>query len=211
MTYLTPAYTATWKGTQTSFLLHFDKNVREYKMVTPEKLHFHDYQLASFFKNAINGAPNLAIIKDSYQTSRLATGRKAKIKYQQLLDLLKEQAHAYDSGKKQLAKSTLFGNLSVKFHTLDNDEEDMGALDFGVKEKDEWNVDTPISTVMAHQHSTSYDNKKPYGNKSKSDGSQKVFMNGETWRSLGPNDQRAWNSLTNDAKKKISDYMLQRT
>jgi len=214
--YITSADIANWKGTQLSFLHHLEKQIRDYRTVTPVAEQFTNDQLRRFLEQSIHGADNLAIIKNTFTTTRLASGKKVRIRYEQLLDMLKEQATVYDDGHKKGGDSKRYENRSAKFHEFDDmdSDGDTGSLD---DSGDEWNVDTDIDTILAYQMNSYQPNKKkPFSknssssNQSNSSGPRKAWMNGETWRKLNANDQRAWDSLSDTAKKEIHDYLTKR-
>ena len=122
--------------------------------------------------------------------------------------MLYSKAAIYDAekGRKSNAKSQ-----SVNLHEFNLDDKDVGydGTDVFILEMD---VDNVLDVMM---HSTGNGSKyqnKPSANQStspyhKRSGPRKVFMNFKTWKSLTPTDQKGWDAIYEDGKRKVSNYL----
>lgn len=193
-----------WRGTQASMLHHYKEQVRLYEEIAPKSEHYIDVQLNRFLSNAVIGIENLRQVKSLYEDQQRAAGKPIDLTFSKYVELLLVQAKIYDNAR-GLSGSTK--NRRVNVHDFDGDYE-------YVDEYEEWTPETDVEEVMeVMMHGTNF------GSASRNDsskalhkpaGPRKVFMNFNTWKSLSQSDQKAWDSLSEDGKKKLSEYWIAR-
>ena len=200
-----------WRGTQTNMILHYKEQVRLYEELAPKSEHYTDVQLNRFLNQAVMGVENLAQVKSLYENQQLAAGNSTELSFNKYVELLMVQCGIYDASK---GKKVAAQNRKVNVHVFDDVEED-APQDFD----EDFDPETDVEDILeAMQHNASYGTnsknngtngnyKSPYN---KSSGPRKVFMNINTWRELSPSDQKGWDAISEEGKKKVSEYWINR-
>jgi hypothetical protein len=157
------------------------------------------------------GVENLAQVKSLYENQQLAAGNSTELSFNKYVELLLVQCGIYDASK---GKKVVAQNRKVNMHVFD-DKDDDAPQDFD----EDFDPETDVEDILeAMQHNASYGTnsknngtngnyKSPYN---KSSGPRKVFMNLNTWKELTPGDQKGWDTISEDGKKKVSEYWINR-
>lgn len=165
----------TWNGTTTSFVLHWEEQVRLYDRYSDVQSRFGSVMKTTLLQNAVNGITDLRQVKLNADQMLQATGHPTS--YQHYRDLLLNACARYDvelqtRGRRSHRPISNHSNTRTVYVT-DVDYDDSYPPTFG--------FDTPLDVVTAYR----------------------TRMTGAQWHKLDPESQRIWDSLSDAAKEVI--------
>jgi hypothetical protein len=187
-----------WRGSQESFLLNFKENARLHNEINPQDK-YSDPQLIRFLNACVAQTSNLATVLENHRTSLRAAGKGTdSLTFDEYVGLLQLQAQVYDSGRVNTTNPRVKRSVNMAQYTFD-DGDDLQDDGYEVNSHD---FDTPIDDILAMSHEvyTMQSNNRP----------RKVMMNKETWTSLSPQAQVAWDTISDKDKSIILGYVAKR-
>ena len=191
-----------WRGGQQSFLLHFADQLRMCDVISSDN--YSEGQRINFLHAAVSGVPNLETVLTLRNTAKKAAGVQQTDTFEEYLAALLDQAQVHDSAN--TASRGPRTHRQVNTHQLvfdDTDSEDIPqereTYSHNVDSDHilEYDQDTDIDVILCN----SMDTRQP-GRTNR----RHARMNLPTWKSLTPEDQTAWDAVTDDGKTKILNY-----
>lgn len=166
----------TWNGTTTSFVLHWEEQVRLYERYVDSHSHFSPEMKRTLLQNAVNGIGDLRQVKLNADQLLQANGYRAS--YDDYRDLLLNACARYDADwhvrGQQRTPTSAPSNTSTRRTVYSTD---VGYNDHLV----DFGFDTPVSVISAFR----------------------TRMSGSQWHNLDSASQRIWDSLSDSAKETI--------
>jgi len=190
----TRLHTSGWRGTQESYLTAFGERARLHNEIAPPDSQLSDGVLVSMLNVAVAGTPNLANVLTLYRTAQSAAGHPMSITFEEFSRLLQHSAQTYDGGVTSTGGNP--SRRSVNTHEHYNHD---GFFDDYFEE--ETNLD-----CNAHDS-----NRRPFRPRNGNRKPNRVRMDLSTWKSLDQEDQKAWDSISEDGKGKVLDYQKRKT
>lgn len=133
-----------WRGTTSSFILHWIEQVRLYESTAAKNEHFLDGQKRTILENLVSSHNRLRTIKTQADQVKALNG--SVLTYAQYNTLLQSSANIYDAS---LSGSNKKYTRSVYMsEQLDNTEQD----DLHNNEDTQYDIDSPIDMIQANVH-----------------------------------------------------------
>ena len=164
----------TWNGTTTSFVLHWEEQVRLYERYTKTHSHFSPEMKRTLLQNAVNGIPDLRQVK--LNADQLLQANGYQVSFADYRNLLLNACARYDAEWHPRAQRTPTSNRRTVYAT----HVDPHASD-DIDPPPDFGFDTPVSVVSAFR----------------------TRMSGSQWHKLDEESQRIWDSLPDSAKEII--------
>jgi hypothetical protein len=177
--------TKDWKGTALDFILAFDAMMEEYnKTQARTELHINKFQRRQYLQNAVHGVKGLQGVLDR-ESDRITMG-EPPFNYEQYFSALKSVATRLDD------KRSKEGKRFANWHDFGDDTPDPPKASINRTEIDR--LEYAINEVRRKKNPSDY----------------AAQMNRETWKSLSPETQVAWDTLSKEDKAKILTYSKDR-
>jgi hypothetical protein len=171
---------ASWRGTDTAYLNHWNKqmcNLVEYSPTTPMT---DDFKL-TLLKNAVQDAPDLASVESAYDvTTWLGSGTPEAIDYNGYMEILLSAAQNNDA---KISPTTRSQNRRANAHSSFPSES---------CDEEQYNIDTSVDTIWVNAHNTVLAH---YSNGTR--------MSDDAWSKLPQDSRNIWMSLPIDDRKLI--------
>jgi hypothetical protein len=131
-----------WRGTDTVYLNHWNKQMRKLMEYSPTTPMTDDFKL-TLLKNAVQDASHLASVESAYDvTTRLGSGAPGAINYNGYMEVLLSAAQNHNAKILPTTQSqNRRANAHSSFPTESYDEE-------------QYNIDTSIDTIWVNAHNT---------------------------------------------------------
>ena len=171
-----------WKGTTHAYILHWLHQADQYDEKADDSLPA-THKLA-YLQHAVAPNPELAAIKTTSLTAAKLTGKK--LDFNDYVDLLKNAALQYDvTVNKTSPQDKRRPRRQVYSHDISWDDEPPDAFHDDFQDAQEYDIDTPLFEI---NYQKSF---------------QHPRLSRDTWYSLTPADQAAWDTLSDSAKSAI--------
>ena len=135
-----------WRGTTSSFILHWIEQVRLYESTAPKNEHVSDGQKRTMLENVVSSHTELRMIKT--QADQLKALNGSVLTYAQYNTLLQSSASTYDA--------SLSG--SAKKHTrsvyMSKQSDNIDQADLHNNEDTTYDIDSPIEMIQANLNHT---------------------------------------------------------
>ena len=183
-----------WKGKVADFVLHWKETARKYDEAALEP--YTPAQKVQFLNACVAGFEPLAGVLNIRNTAASAAGITTRIGFDEYVEALLVQAETYDGGNTSSRNPRVSRQVNMTELIFDDDDtpEPVSHYDASVHD-----MDTPVDLLMA--------NVNEQGNRY---GPRKVLMNKQTWVSLSKDDQEKWDTMSDDGKSKILEYVKDR-
>ena len=190
-----------WRGTQTSYVLHFKEQARQYNDMSPDE--YTDGQLITFLNASVSGTPNLSQVLTLHRTAQRAAGLPPTLTFADYVSLLLEQTQVHDGANITTTNPRVKRQVNMTETEYGEDEYEYEAFqvhshDMQVQVHD---MDTPIHELQVNQMDTS--NRRPPRSRAQRPRTQEVYMTAIAWKALSKEDQTAWDTVSSDGKKTI--------
>ena len=169
-----------WRGSTTTFILHWQDQVRLYERQVELSDHFSDGQKRIMLENAVYPIAELRQVKINADLEKTRT--KRDLTYSEYVSLLLSAAAAYDNQ---------FKTKRERRQVLNHEWED--AYDDASPNNDPYDIDAPVSIIQANAHDRRI---KP----SPKPNSQRVRMPRDRWFHLSDKDRQVWDQLDEKSK-----------
>jgi hypothetical protein len=195
-TYITSTRLATssWRGTYSAFLSHFLEQLRLYDEVAREP--YTEQQKIQFLNTSMIGVAKLEDCLMNLTSARKASGNTTLLNLEEYVQNIQNICTVHDNGQRMTARGPI---RSSNTHQFEHGTSDMTEY---AHEMNIHDFDTPIETFLdvnkANRRSVPVS--KP----------RKVFLSRETWIRLSKQDQVAWDTVSEDGKNIILDYVTER-
>jgi len=191
-----------WKGTYKSYILNWREQTRELAEITTVNLKFNGEQLCTFLNLAMTGVPELNMVKRNIdmttKAAATATGTPIPdLDFDHYVEELVNVSTTIDLGRTQAA-----GNRPRRFvgvHDIVFDGEE--TLPQDTYEIQAHDIDTDIDQLEAHMAGQSAQNTRVQPPTSR------PRLDRKTWMSLTIPDRKAWDTVSDDGKRKIIAYV----
>lgn len=207
-----------WRGSQKSFITGFVEKMRLHNKSVEKDEEFTDKQSVNFLNQAVQGVSNLEHVLLNWRTASRAACNNAKIKFRDIsLDeyvaQLCSHAEIYDNGRapkpRQANRHQLVFDddnddvLQANTHESSHDDgtgyDDIDQL----LEVNNTNIgSSPFQSNAGRTSGGSTTGKSSYGRS----GPRRVMMNKDTWDKLSPEEQKAWDTISERGKAAILGY-----
>jgi hypothetical protein len=175
-----------WKGTALDFIIAFDAMMDEYnKCQEHPELHINSFQKRQYLQNAVTGVRGLQDVLDR-ESDRITMGEPA-FNYEQYMSTLKSVATRLDDKRRKEGKR--FAN----WHSLEDNLPNSSQID--VNQAEVKRLEYAINEARQKRDSSDY----------------AAQMNRETWKSLSPETQAVWDTISKEEKAKILTYSKDRS
>ena len=165
-----------WSGDTTSFVLHWEEQVRMYHKYVDVPSQLSPELLRTLLENAVNGITDLRQVK--LNADQMLQARGTRMTYENYRDLLLNACARYDAEWHPRRPRAPRGPAASRRTTVYTTDIDYDGND---EEIHEFSFDTPVSVVSAYR----------------------TRMTGAQWHKLDPASQRIWDSLSDTAKEVI--------
>ena len=192
--------TIEWRNTHESFVLHWKEQLRQYNELSDEP--YTDDQGTRFLNQAVSGVPHLDQVFNMNNQARKAAGITTKIRFDEFVELLIDQAQVYDQAQKRKKNPSVERQVNLHETFIFDDTEDSPSYELEAFVHD---MDTPAELILNQAE------RGPTRLPTTSSGPRKVMMNAETWRSLEKKDQVSWDQISEKGKSTILNYAKQRS
>ena len=173
---------STWNGTTEDFVLHWLEQVRLYTQLVPEAdMHLHESMQRTLLENAVSKHPELASVKNTARIMGLESGKT--LTFEQYIALL--QAKATESDRSNRAP----GTRRATRRTV-NEHSTTVPFDINTSIAD---IDAISSTSVDDSGPTTLDVFR----------AQRVSLPKDIWHSLSLDEQRTWDTFSDDTKRKL--------
>ena len=184
-----------WRGTAHSFILHWCDRVRAYEDMISTSDHFSDHVKMTMLQNTVTGVSELHQVK--VQSSHDVAHGGQPLTFEKYKTLLLSAASVYDSQKGLARPKTVH---RVQFTEQDDAAPSDSLLSMQTHvtmppDDDVHDIDTDFNTLGIHV--TKRLNCQP---------SFQPSMSKEKWEALSPDEQKAWDTLSDKAKATILGY-----
>jgi hypothetical protein len=195
-TYITSTRLATssWRGTYSAFLSHFLEQLRLYDEVAREP--YTEQQKIQFLNTSMIGVAKLEDCLTNLTSARKASGNTTFLKLEEYVQNIQTICTVHDNGQRMTARGPI---RSSNTHQFEHDT--IGMTEY-THEDEAHDIDTSIETFLDVNKANRRSNpvSKP----------RKVFLSRETWNKLSKQDQLAWDTVSEDGKNTILDYVTER-
>lgn len=187
----------TWKGKQEAYIGHMKEQFRQIAEMDPENK-FTDQQQIRLMSQAVQGVPNLEQVLNTLKITNKTnidptTGQPKKITFADYVAVLTQYAQTHDAANIRTTNPRF--RRSVNQHDI---EFEYNEHQFEAEVHD---IDTDVTVLMAYKSEA---NRRP-------NGPRRVLMSKETWVSLNLEDRKAWDTISDDGKRKILAYSESKT
>jgi len=174
-----------WKGPALEFIIAFDNMMDEYnKCQVRKELQINSFQKRQYLQNAVTGVKGLQDVLDR-ESDRITMGGTA-FNYEQYLSALKSIATRLDDKKKT------DGKRLVNWTEVEDSVDETPKAEVNHTELER--LEYAINEVRRKRDSSDY----------------AAQMNRETWKSLSPETQAAWDTFSKEEKANILTYSKDR-
>jgi hypothetical protein len=169
-----------WRGTDTAYLNHWNKQMRKLVEYSPTTPMTDDFKL-TLLKNAVQDASHLASVESAYDvTTRLSSSTPGAIDYNGYMEVLLSATQNHDAKISLTTRSqNRRANAHSSFPTESYDEE-------------QYDIDTSIDTIWVNAHNTVLAH---YSNGTR--------VSDDAWSKLPQDSRNIWTSLPIDDRKLI--------
>jgi hypothetical protein len=169
-----------WRGTDTAYLNHWNKQMRKLVEYSPTTPMTDDFKL-TLLKNAVQDASHLASVESAYDvTTRLSSSTPGAIDYNGYMEVLLSATQNHDAKILLTTRSqNRRANAHSSFPTESYDEE-------------QYDIDTSIDTIWVNAHNTVLAH---YSNGTR--------VSDDAWSKLPQDSRNIWMSLPIDDRKLI--------
>ena len=198
LTYLTTARLGdgNWKGSTTSFILHWVDKVRSYEMdASGAADRLSAQQKLTMLQNAVAPIDDLRIIKTTADTIK-ASGMQSndETPFETYLSLLQSAAQTYDS--EQANRGGTARRRQVMSHDVFIDDADDEVI---------YDIDTPLQVFQANTRPTRRPMRNPNGTSNQR--TDRPRLRHDQWKDLGKSARETWDTLDDDDKRVILRYV----
>ena len=200
-----------WARTQGEFITFCEDRIIKFNEMCPDS----KMQGVRMLQNLIANVPNLANVLILYRQTKASAGLPDTITLHQFVALLSQQAQVYDNGRIRSGRNHCLKAANHEFHC------EVNAHD--VDEDEEWDPEEWFEANVMNQRDPKTGRYLGNKNGNKSTGFKKTqnykrqanqmqgnqsraFMNHETWNALEDSDKKAWDQLSDPAKRKITEH-----
>ncbi len=178
--YITSArkHTASWRGSDTNYLLHWKEQMRQYAEIAPQD--FTDNQKNDFLQACIAGTPHLSGILQQNTTAARAAGIIREFTFEEYFNMVLEHAAVKDSSNNLESNPRSRKSLNVNMMECVFEDGQVCYEPFEMEvnghrttDSEEWDMDTPITRLEVHQTDTA--NAPPFTQP------QRIWMDDNTW------------------------------
>jgi hypothetical protein len=169
-----------WRGTDTAYLNHWNKQMRKLVEYSPTTPMTDDFKL-TLLKNAVQDAPHPASVESAYDvTTRLGSGAPGAIDNNGYMEVLLSAAQNHDANVSPTTRSqNRCGNAHSSFPSESYDEE-------------QYDIDTSVDTIWVNAQNTVLAH---YSNG--------MRVSDDVWSKLPQDSRNVWMSLPIDDRKLI--------
>ena len=214
--------TASWRGTISSYLLHFKEQIRLYEETSDQP--YTDMQKIQFMQNALAGTTELNCVCRQNSAAARAAGIKKPITFEEYFQMLLEVANVLDAGRTFQHNPRRKQNVNVMEIILDDDEEDdqYATLESNVHshQDEQWDQDTTLEQLEMYlterpaRNDNRSNNSRPRNDRPPSNRPdrppsnrpERVFMDNPTWAKITPEDRKSWLRVSEQGKLAILEY-----
>jgi hypothetical protein len=169
-----------WRGTDTAYLDHWNKQMRKLVEYSPTTPMTDDFKL-TLLKNAVQDAPHLASVESAYDvTTWLGSGAPGAIDYNGYMEVLLSATQNHDA---KILPTTRSQNRSANAHSSFPSE---------FYDEEQYDIDTSVDTIWVNAHNTvlAY-----YSNGTR--------VSDDAWSKLPQDSRNIWMSLPIDDRNLI--------
>jgi hypothetical protein len=209
------------KGTQKSFLLAIDEDLRQHELIVPPKDRMSNSMKIHFIKCAIVSATNLTSVWEQWRIACDNLGTPGKnMLYENYIQKLLVQASIYDKDNEPKKKRSI-NNHELIFEGEDDDDGStcppLEAHNHSTGSPyDSDSEDSDSETEYKANMSSSRNKKFPKKSTRKVNnantgktGPRRVYMDQETWNTLSHETRKSWDLISEDDKLKILKFAKQ--
>ena len=182
--------------------------MRQYSEIAPQD--YTDGQKNDFLQATVAGTPQYCGVLQSNTTAARAAGVRTEFTFEEYFTMLLEHAAVKDASnnlesnprnRKNLnahMMEIVFEDGQVSYEAVELEVNSHQTVDNSIN----WDMDTPIAYIEAHQNETTGATafSRP----------QRVWMDDSTWSKMPQPDRRAWLSISEASKKNILNHGSER-
>jgi len=192
------------RGSYQAWITTFTETIRQYQALQTEENSLSDQMCVDFLNNSMRGTTHLKGILDTYYTARKAAGipNPLDITFEEYVERLIQAAQPYDAS---LGQNRGRGSRSANFHSILGNESD--------EEEDSDDEEDPRASLEVFQSDWDHKSKSGGRKECKKDDrfykkpgtptKQRAMIPRTKWNTLDREDQIAWSTISESAKKTI--------
>ena len=190
---------SSWRGTHQNFIAFWGEQFRQVQEMTNNL--FSDAQALQMLNTAVQGVDYLEGALFSMQTARKSAGVLSPATLEDYMAHLDDLCSQHDGGSRLKTGNRNRRSVNMTETLLfDDGTEDDVYLDYFEREVCVHDIDTPLSALLEVNNTNT---SRPQ--------TRQVRLDKKTWRSLTREDQTAWDTVSDQGKRAIIEYVPQKT